>query len=151
MRKLFTVPIISASCFFFLFGPVAWAQKIKVKVITTQDGAFGCNIKTINSPSGTQYSMQLTNKDSKAQNLKFINVTFAPDQLIANGTPYMIGADEMQNLDGQMSQLITGKTYENDYSNMYVLFTKQRLFASWCKFVAHLSMQNFHKERISKY
>jgi len=147
MRSHSCAQFALASLFFFLVVQTAFAQKIKVDVVTTQEDLFVSNVRTTTSTFETQYTVQLTNTAGKAQNLKYINVNFTPAQLIPEGIPYMIGADEMQNLDGHMDQLVTGKSYKNDYSNMYLLFRRSNDYllvgvSSWRTFLCKISTKN---------
>lgn len=97
---------------------------------------------------GEMYSFGLHNTTGADQKLRQISVSLQPDKKIPDGIPYMIGADEMQDPDGQMAQLLTGVPAENDYSNMYVMVRwtpKDYLLVgmiSWRVFLCKVSLQN---------
>lgn len=109
-------------------SPIAFSQskvpEIKVDVQTTQNQHIKTQIKINADAKDQTIAIGLINQTKGNQNLRSINVTITPDVLIPDGTPYMKGADMMEDHEGQMIKMETGQKHRYNNSNMYLMFKK---------------------------
>lgn len=127
-----------------------FAQKLKIGIQTIQNGgSIKYKLLKKNAKNLTLYNIQLSNKTGKNQNLNVINVSFQPNDLISDGTHYMVGANA-QRYNEYMKQLITGTetSNPNNYGNMYLLFKRGESdyllvgVTSWRSFLCKISTKN---------
>lgn len=111
-----------------LTHPAAFSQgkgpEIKVDVQTTQNQNIKTQIKTIPNAKDQTIEISLINLTKNNVNLRSVNVTITPGVLIPDGTPYMKGADMMEDHEGQMIKTETGQKHRYNNSNMYLMFKK---------------------------
>lgn len=100
------------------------AQMVKVDVQTFQNENIQAEVITNAILKDKMFSVNLVNKTAKNQNLKTINITITPEVLIPDGTPYVKGADQMGEREGQMMQYKTGTRADYKNSNMYLMFKR---------------------------
>jgi len=100
------------------------AQKIKVDVETTQNNDIKTEVQTTAIAKDKIFLISLDNETGKNQNLKTINIIITPEALVADGTTYVKGADQMGDHEGQMMQYAAGKKADYKNSNMYLMFKR---------------------------
>lgn len=100
------------------------AQDIKVDIKTVQNQDLKGEVKTNAVAQDKLISINLFNQTAANQNLQTISITITPQTPIADGTPYVKGADQMGNREGQMMQFATGKKANYNNSNMYLMFKR---------------------------
>lgn len=104
------------------FNKVIFAQKTNVEIASVQNGSFKNIITKKGNAGNIEYTVNLSNTSKTSQNLTSININFTPDKLIADGTQFMVGADEMMRHEGNMLQQQTGMPLRSKNNNMYMMF-----------------------------
>lgn len=107
---------------FFISVTFAQQNTIKVNVLSTEKTTTATSITKSGTKSQQIYTVQLKNNTPAAQHLNWINVTITPKKLIPEGTTYVIGADEMNRVEGNIIVTQTGKRTPNNDNNMYLMF-----------------------------
>lgn len=114
LKITFSFLIIASGCLKIL------AQA--VDVVTAQKGIFKKTVTKKGDPANIEFTISLSNASGKVQNLTSININLTPGKLIADGTPFMVGADEMMRHEGNMLQQQTGMPLRSKDNNMYLMF-----------------------------
>lgn len=153
MRKalLNIKPIAIFSLLTFIFT-ACYSQgkepQVKVAVETAQKQHIKTEVSSTAKEGGRIINISLTNPASAKQNLQAINITITPGTRIPDGTPYMKGADQMQDHEGQMIKMETGKEHKYKNSNMYLLFKRGEDdyllvgLISWRTFLCNIIAEN---------
>src|SRR5690606_11381973 len=72
----------------------------KVGIKTVQNQPINCDIQKENAKDQQIYTIHLNNNSEQSQNLVGVEVIITPDELISDGTPYVIGPDASLRREG---------------------------------------------------
>lgn len=112
---------------FFLIAVVslstsAFCQTMQVEVVSGESGTIKNIVSKKGKVNDNVFNVMLINTSKVAQKLNSINISLTPEQLIPDGTSFMVGADEMMRREGNMLQQQTGGTLRSKDNNMYLMF-----------------------------
>ncbi len=99
-----------------------FCQTLQVEVIAGENGTFKNIVSKKGMVNDNVFNVTLLNTSKISQALNSINISLTPDKLIPDGTPFMVGADEMLRYEGNMLQLQTGMPLRSKNNNMYLMF-----------------------------
>jgi alpha-galactosidase len=145
LQQLTGLNVFLGTAIFSIHFNCLQAQDIKVNIKTVQNQDLKAEVKTNEAAKDKVFAINLSNQTSADQNLKTINITITPQAPIADGTPYVKGADQMGDHEGQMMQYVTGKKASYNNSNMYLMFKRSEQdyllvgLVSWRTFLCNIT------------
>ncbi|MEO6916658.1 MAG: alpha-galactosidase [Chitinophagaceae bacterium] len=103
---------------------ISFCQTVTVDVVAAQNGLFKHTVTTNGSVDNKLFSIKLINSSKTDQTLNTIDISLTLEKPLPDGTPFMVGADEMLRREGNMLQMQTGKPMRSKNNNMYLLFKR---------------------------
>jgi alpha-galactosidase len=101
---------------------LAQQSTVKVDVRTVEKSIAAYTVNKVETKNQQVFNIQLNNSGNQTLHLNSVIVTITPEQLIPEGTTYVIGADEMLRREGNVVLTQTGKATRNNDNNMYLMF-----------------------------